>query len=464
MADLRNTSSGGLAKYIVPVIAMVKQSMGVPKGVTRKKLKTSVKANNVLVKPTGANEKVLLEWQNLADKQGTEGQAKNLVLETDKGDVRFGQLEKPNVNINMGDMAEGVFAAAITARFKSKNRPITTTDVFDVLKAFQKQTKGGSKLPGKKGLVGEATFDSPNENLKVIDKVKLRIALAEVNMKGLLNKDYQPSLMTVARGSVAYANGTIVRQNADDMYMNNIFNQINVVADGLSGQRETKVDVYVEIGAEKPPVRVDINVSLKAHSTNLVGQVGGNEFEKQETLWGTLLGSSYKTVVGGIKDPYGAYLIANDPIEAMTLSYRTVQTQLNIDFKDPNKQKRILENLAHGILYYSTLNDPTVSLVQLKGDDARIYDFGGLQDQLSLLEFKAEIKYQTVTRGNDKGRKLPIVKILKMPTLAGDKYTHDDLLNIRTKIEYKDKALYFRNYVEKGKLLGSLIGSYASEV
>ena len=117
MADLRNTSTGGLAKYIVPVIAMVKQSMGVPKGVTRKKLKTSVKANNVLVKNIDANETALLDWQNLADKQGTERDAKNLVLETDKGDVLFGQLWKPNVNINMGDMAEGVFAAAITARF-----------------------------------------------------------------------------------------------------------------------------------------------------------------------------------------------------------------------------------------------------------------------------------------------------------------------------------------------------------
>ena len=68
--------------------------------------------------------------------------------------------------------------------------------------------------------------------------------------------------MTVARGAVAYANGTIVMANAEKVYMNDIFNQINVVADGLSGQRETKVDVYVEIGDEKiEPERVDINVS-----------------------------------------------------------------------------------------------------------------------------------------------------------------------------------------------------------
>ena len=459
MANLRNTSTGGLAKYIVPVVAMVKESM---KGV--KRLKTTVKANNVLVKPIAANEKVLLKWQNLASTTSTEGDAKNLVLETDKGKVLFGQLWKPNVNINMGDMAEGVFAAAIAARFKNKNEPITTHHVFDVLKAFSSGATWTIKKQGKKGKRGVITFDSPNKNPKVVDKVTLTIALAEVNMKGLLDPKAKVSLMTVARGSVAYANGTIVMKNAVDMYMNDIFNQINVVADGLSGQKETKVDVYVEIGTkQEDPERVDINVSLKARSTNLVGQVGGNEFEKQETLWGTLLGSSYKTVVGGIKDPYEADLQANDPIKAMTLSYETVQTQLNVDFKDPKKQAQILENLAHGISYYSTLNDPTVSLVQLKDDDARIYSFEGLQAELSLLKFRAEMKYSKVTRGLSAGRELPTVEILKESTLAGDKYPHDDLLKIRTKIEYKGSDLYFRNYVEKGKLLGSLLGTWASE-
>ena len=459
MANLRDTSSGGLGKYIVPVIAMIDESM---KGV--KKLKTTVKINNVLVKNNAVNKKALLDWQNLADKQGTEKQAKDLVLETDKGDVKFGQLWKPNVNINMGDMAEGVFAAAIAARFKNKNSPITTTNVFDVLKAFKANgTKPTAK--GKKGLKGVITFDSPNKNPKVIDKVTLTIALAEVNMKGLLDKKAKPSLMNLARSSVAYANGTIVMANAEDVYMNDIFNQINVVADGLSGQRETKVDVYVEIGNKQvDPERVDINVSLKARSTNLVGQVGGNEFEKQETLWGTLLGSSYKTVVGGIETQYEADLVANDPIKAMTLSYETVQTQLDKDFKNSAKQKQILYNLAHGISYYSTLHEKDVTLVQLKDDDARIYSFEGLQAELSLLKFRAEMKYQTVTRGAHKDRKLPTVEIFKESTLAGDKYPNDDLLKIRTKIEYKGSDLYFRNYVEKGKLLSDLIGSYASEV
>jgi len=458
MADLRNTSTGGLAKYIVPVIAMVKQSMGVPKGVTRKKLKTSVKANNVLVKNIDANEKALLDWQNLADKQGTEGDAKNLVLETDKGDVLFGQLWKPNVNINMGDMAEGVFAAAITARFKSKNRPITTTDVFDVLKAFK--ANGTKPTAGKKGLKGVITFDSPNNNEKVIDKVTLTIALAEVNMVGLLNKDYQPSLMTVARGAVAYANGTIVMANAEKVYMNDIFNQINVVADGLSGQRETKVDVYVEIGDEQnKPKRVDINVSLKAQDVKQFGQVGGHEFEKQITLWTRLLGSSYKTVVGGIKTKYEELLAANDPIKALTLSYTTVKDKLQTDLYDDALQGKIMENMAEGITYFATRGDFDVSLVQLTGGDAKIYAFEGLQEKLKQEKFRVSMKYSVVTRGAQKGRELPTVVITKRSTTASP--NDEDFLQIRTKIEYKGSDLYFRNYVEKLKHLGNLVSTYA---
>ena len=199
MANLRDTSSGGLGKYIAPVIAMIQESM---KG--SKKLKTTVKANNVLVKNNAANKKSLKSWQELASNQSTEKEAKELVLETDKGDVKFGQLWKPNVNVNMGDMAEGVFAAAIAARFKNKNKPITTTDVFDVLKAF-KANGTNPTAKGKKGLKGVITFDSPNKNPKVIDKVTLTIALAEVNMKGLLDPQAKLSLMTVASGVLTVA-------------------------------------------------------------------------------------------------------------------------------------------------------------------------------------------------------------------------------------------------------------------
>ena len=523
MAGLRATSRGGLAKYIADVKAMVEESM---KGTPRKRLRTtSVPKNNVLVKPTQANVKALSLWEDYAAQvtgnkkkelglkqpalqaeflaRGGESDAKNLKLDTDKGEVTFGQLWKPTVNVNLGDMAEGVFAAAITARFRSKNKEVKVDDVFRVLQEFNSQTGGGSQMSPKKGVEGDAWFDSPNKpkhgQRVVDDKVHLRIALAEVNMKGLLDPKMESTLRSVASSSATYANGTIVMANAKEVYENNIFNQINVIADGISGQKKTKVDVYVEIGTkQEKPVRVNINVSLKAGSTSLVGQVGGNEFEKQVTLWGTLLGGSpqnptpapnkeninYATVVKGIKKQYDTFLTTdNDPIKAITKSYETVQTQLNVDFGVPARQKQILENLARGISYYSTYNQggarpdapegADVTLVQLKNQDARIYSFKGLLNELTKFNFKSQMKYSKVTKGAlaKDNRELPTVEIFKDSTVEGDpgrEYPHNDLLKIRTKIEYKTvrgmPSLYFKNYVEKGKLLSDMIGKWSSQL
>ena len=450
MASLASTTTGHLAKYIAPTVAMVDESM---KG--SKRLKTTIKANNVLVKNNAANKKVLKDWQTLAASQGTEKQAKDLVLETDKGDVKFGQLTKPTVNINFGDMAEGMLAAAITARFVNKNRDITTDDVFDILKTFKKKTKGGSTPPGKKGLFGEVTFKSENANPKIIDDVVLIISLAEVNMNGLLDPKNKPSLMGLAKSAVAYANGTIVSANGKLIYENNIYNKINVVADGLGGQTTTKVDLYVEIGTKKKaPVRVNINLSLKAGSVKQFGQVGGIEYEKQVRLWKMLL--NYESVVATIKDEYEQFLEDDSPVEAVSLAYNTVMNQLKTDLYSSRKKKKIMQSLADGITDFATSGEEGVTLVQLNKEDAKIYDFSDLQEQLNREEFDVRMEWQTGLGG-----RTPKMIIFKRSTLEGDADADDDLLQIRVKTE--KAGTYFRNYVEKGRHLGNLISSYAGQ-
>ena len=162
-----------------------------------------------------------------------------------------------------------------------------------------------------------------------------------------------------------------------------------------------------------------------------------------------------------IKTKYEKLLAANDPIKALTLSYKTVKNQLNVDLYDDAIQDKIMENIAEGITHFATRGEEDVSLVQLKGGDAKIYAFEGLQEQLSKEKFRVSMKYSVVTRGAQKGRELPIVVITKRSTTASP--TDEDFLQIRTKIEYKGNDLYFRNYVEKLKHLGNLISTYASE-
>ena len=120
-------------------------------------------------------------------------------------------------NFNKGDVSEGILAAAITARFESKTKRISNDDVLSVIKKLGKPTRM------KKFMLIEKTFDSPNKNPKIIDKVVCKITLAEINMNALLNpKVYSDKEMKeLLSAAVAYANGKNIMEWADMMYTNN---------------------------------------------------------------------------------------------------------------------------------------------------------------------------------------------------------------------------------------------------
>ena len=64
----------------------------------------------------------------------------------------FGQMKKPKVSANMGDVAEGVFAAAIASRFLNRNSKVSTSDVFSLLHEMPSPTSRGQ------GKVAQQTY------------------------------------------------------------------------------------------------------------------------------------------------------------------------------------------------------------------------------------------------------------------------------------------------------------------
>ena len=170
-------------------------------------------------------------------------------------------------NFNKGDVSEGILAAAITARFESKTKRISNDDVLSVIKKLGKPTRM------KKFMLIEKTFDSPNKNPKIIDKVVCKITLAEINMNALLNpKVYSDKEMKeLLSAAVAYANGKNIMEWADMMYTNNQENLIEVKSEGLLDQTGTKVDLRVIIDGKQ----AGVGVSLKAGDVKQFGQVGG---------------------------------------------------------------------------------------------------------------------------------------------------------------------------------------------
>lgn len=430
MAVLKSTSPGQLGKYVIPTIEIINSGSVSTASKTYKLTKGKF------------NQDAIKKFSELGMK-GTSFQeeALNIPLETTDPKNKFikiGSLNKPNVKYNLGDMAEGVVGAAITARFIYKNKNINSQLVYGVLRALAKS--GMTNYPGKKGKQVERTFKSANQNPKIMDDVRCFISLAEVNMTALLSRSNEALLKEYIDSAVKYANSNNVKKWSKLVYENNRYDKIEVLSDGLGGQKTTKVDVSVKITNDKGELLpVDILVSLKAGDVKQFGQVSGAEFEKQEELWEQLFG--YKNIIKPLKKKYDDLMFVNKkPDEAVYLVYQKVNQQLNQDLKS-NESDKLLEKLSNAINYFATLREDYVSLVQVGGGKAKVYKFDDIYEKLSGRDYVSSIK--TGSSG------LPTITISS---------GNQDLIQFRVKQEFKsDGSPYIRNYVEKLSLLGDLL-------
>lgn len=430
MAVLKSTSPGQLGKYVVPTVEIINSGS------------VSTATKTYKLTKTKFNQDAVKRFAELGMRGSSfQKEALTVPLETTdpkKKYIEIGSLNKPNIKYNLGDMAEGVVGAAITARFIYKNRNINAQIVYGVLSALAKS--GVTNYPGKKGKQVERTFKSANANPKIMDDVRCFISLAEVNMLALLSPSNKALLKEYVDSAVKYANSNNVKKWAKLVYENNRYDKIEVLSDGLGGQRTTKVDVSVKItNAEGKLLPVDILVSLKAGDVKQFGQVSGAEFEKQEELWDQLFG--YKNVIKSLKKKYDDLMFVDkQPDEAVYLVYQKVNQQLNQDLRS-NKSEQILQRLSSAINYFATLNEEYVSLVQVGGGKAKVYKFDDIYSKLLGRDYRSSIK--TGASG------LPTIIISS---------GNEDLIQFRVKQEFKsDGRPYIRNYIEKLSLLGDLL-------
>lgn len=325
---------------------------------------------------------------------------------------------------NRGDMAEAIFGAAITARFLSKTSRITSRDVLQIISNID-----SSKMQQK------MLFDSPNKNPKIIDKLTFQLGLALNNLVAVTDKTVQSTLSDIVTSSVNYANSKIVMDWADLLYSNNKFNEIQVVSDGIGDQTGTKVDVRVIVDGKL----TNINVSLKADDVKQFGQVGGSSFEAQKALWEKLLNLDVKES----ENNYYKMIKKKDTIGALNSVYSSVVDKFNTEVST-NKNK-VLKNLANGIKFFATSNEPDVTLVQLTKNESVVYEFDNLEKLFKSYSIKAKLIESKAT-----------------PEIQFMNEENDILLYVRVKTENKPNGIYVRNYVEKGKLLTKLASYIAS--
>ena len=434
---LAKTSKGNMGKYVLPIVELVQDSM-----TTNSVVEISKKPNQVRIRNNRANLEAIQKFRALAPQGTTQEEAVALKLGVKQNPkvefIFFGDILKPSDHWTKGDVAEGVIAAAIGARFAYKGRPIREQNVYGVIRKLA-QT-GMKTYPGKRGKYVEAFFTSPNANPKIWDKVRVYVSLAEGNMRMFLDRKEESLLKPYVRSAVQYVNSRHIADWARLVYENNRVDYIEVISDGLGGQRTTKVDTLVKITDDTGKlIPVNINISLKVDDVKQFGQVSGVGFDVQEELWQRMFG--YGSQIHSMQKKYNTLLqVEKKYAEAVNMVYTKIDDLVNDQLKSNPQQ--VVSNISNGLTYFATLNEPHVKVLNLGKGGTKLYTFNQTYEALSgITNWQTDLKLQK------NGLYTLVIKSGRKP-----------LVQIRIRQEFKsDGTPYIRNLIEKGPLMGELL-------
>lgn len=393
---------------------------------------------------------------------------------TKKGliDINLKHLSKENIKqtsrakYNLGNVAEGILAAAMAARFEKKDKDITPTDLAAMIhRCIKAKTVNHIELTFKSknfippGYKGAAVPD---------DDVVLFIKLAKADLDFFCSTkpDEVTTRARMYKSCCHYCNGKEISTLATECYTNLMYDNIKIEADGNSDQKGTKVDIKLHINDDiEFPISgsrgemMDITqVSLK-RSVGQFGQTGGWDLDKQTFFWSQLMN----------RDPAGDQTVVNNwakalkkgeieqqrCIHAVQVAYDWAFKQIKKDVNGPSAAD-FFGRLDRGINFFATKGEKNVKIVELAGDVSIVYDFSRLGALLEGGQLELEVKMSSSATTNFKSYQMPDKPIIQ---LLDKNATGDDskrsLINLRLKFEAAANKGngYFRNLVEKGPRL-----------
>jgi hypothetical protein len=350
-------------------------------------------------------------------------------------------------------------ASAIAARFINKNKRISVNDLENVIKEMKKNRSGNSSMK----IFKSENAKHPKMNKILYDDVKVSINLASANMDMLFTDDSSEKaiLRSLMNPCVSYANSTEINTAALMMYRNGKKDYIDIIADGISDQKGTKVDIKLIInGMVDIPIEGNLRqsklnltqISLKKE-VNQFAQVGGWSLETIDKFWGKILNSypSNNSVFISLYENMASQSGTTEEVAASTM--RTVYDWANSQLQSKIKNKSWISHFVNTLDNFATYGEQNVALVEISKSGYHRYNFKKLSAYLtgSNPPLTLQTSYQTGATG------LPTVIIYGVN--KNDKTKNYPLVQFRFKMEKgiggKPKAI--RNYVEKKEGLVSLI-------
>jgi len=332
---------------------------------------------------------------------------------------------------NRGETSEGILGAAMFAKF-TKREPneeigtVTSADIGQVLDNLKK--------------TGEDQYEVEVEDYDNVnaDKVTFVLRLKTAPYNDLMDPGKRDLLTSEFNSAAAYVNSSDAERYSRYFYINGRADQIVVMADGVTGEKTQKTDVWVYVTDENgQPRKLRLNTSLKVGGVAQFGQVGGSTTETQQTLW-DYFGVNVNPALKGFDS-----LVKTDSRAAFKQVYEYAADQLNDELKNAtaSEEASIVDSVAQGITHFATLGDPKVELVDFSNSGFKILRFNNLVKKLKSVDLEASYV---------DSKKWPEVTIHE----KGD--PNNKLLTVRMKVENTKSGPYARNYIEKGPLLEKL--------
>ena len=332
---------------------------------------------------------------------------------------------------NRGETSEGILGAAMFAKFTKREGDeeigtVTPADIGQVLDTLKKTGNDQYEVEVK-------DYDNVHA-----DQVTFVLRLKTGPFNDLMDPAKRDLLTSEFSSAAAYVNSSDAERYSRYFYINGRADRIVVMADGVTGEKTQKTDVWVYVTDEEGnPRKLRLNTSLKVGGVAQFGQVGGSTVETQQTLW-----NYFGVGVDPVLEDFDQ-LVKTDPRAAFQQVYGYAAKQIDQELKDasPSEEAGIINGIAQGITHFATLGDPKVELVDFSDGGFKILRFNNLVKKLGSVDLEASLidknKWPEVSiheRGNPKNK----------------------LLTVRMKVENTKSGPYARNYIEKGPLLEKL--------
>lgn len=331
---------------------------------------------------------------------------------------------------NKGDTAEGLLGAALFAKLLDRQNgkigQITTDDVWNVFDKLNPVTETDYMVRSKD--LGGAT-DTIWFKLKVKNTVKL--ALEEPSLR--------KSITNWMMSPVNYVNSPEGTAYAEEFYKNGTPDEIGVISDGLSAQKDKKTDVVTAVrDPETNTIKREIMpVSLKAGADQFAQHSGG-KWKAMETMF-SLLNVDLSSVAN-LASEYEGYQEKDEQIEAAGKVYQTAAKLLNSQFTTPQSEAAFIQTVAKALRYWATNDDDQVYVVSF-----------GSRGKYDVLQFSQSSLVPAMQDMQLRARYIPGDN----PKIeVYDQKSNKMLFSIRTYMQTKsDGTKYQRNVIEKGPLL-----------